>query len=411
MKPELYPRHIQPLIIEALEDTPVVLIHGPRQSGKTTLAKVVGEPMGFEYFSFDNPALRSSAHEDPVGFVEMLPPRAILDEVQKVPSLFESLKDAVDRGRRPGRFIMTGSANVLLVPRLSDSLAGRMEVLRLRPLAQCEIEKTGGRFLGNLLEGNLPEIHRGRLGVDLARRIVAGGYPEPLGRTSEARRRRWYDNYLETLVERDIRDLANIHGGAELPRLLKALSQRTAQLLNVSDLASPFQLSRPTVQGYAGHLERLFLIETLPAWHPNRGKRLIKTPKTHVSDTGLAASLLGLSQGSLMRDRKLLGHLCETFVHGELRRQAGWAVERTDFYHFRDRDGYEVDLVIESGNGVMGIETKVSGTVSAGDFRGLKRLRKTAGGRFTMGVVLYDGEHLLPFGEGLSAVPISALLS
>lgn len=409
-EPALYPRFVQPLLEEALADTPVVLIHGPRQCGKTTLAQQVGTAAGYAYISFDDDVALAAAQADPVGFVSDLPDRTVLDEVQRAPGLFTTLKVAVDRERTPGRFILTGSANVLLVPKLADSLAGRMEILRLHPLAQCEISASPPRFLDALFAHAFPARTGRRLGTELVERIVAGGYPPALARMAARRRAAWYRDYIETLVQRDVRDLARISSLDVLPRLLTLAAGQTARLLNVSDLAAPFQLSRPTIRDYVTLLERVFLLEPLPPWHSNRLSRLIKTPKLHFGDTGLAAALLGVDAAGLVKDRALLGQLLETFVFQELRRQASWHDAPIAFHHFRDKDGVEVDIVLERGaHDLAGVEVKTGATVTGADFRGLRKLQEATGPRFAAGLVLYDGEITVSFGDRLYAVPIRTL--
>jgi len=407
---DLYPRFIRRRLEEALTDTPVALVHGPRQCGKTTLARMVGDAAGYDYITFDDDVQLAAAHADPVGFVAELPEKTVLDEVQRVPDLFLALKTAVDRDRRPGRFIMTGSANVLLVPQLSDSLAGRMEILRLHPLSQDELARRESHFIDALFAGRFRNRKYGRLGPELAEKIVAGGYPAALARSAPRRRAAWYRDYIETLVQRDVRDLARISALGSLPRLLQLAAGQTARLVNVAEMASAFQLSRPTIRDYVVLLERIFLLEHLQPWHSNRLSRLIKTPKLHLTDTGLAAALLGVNAGALGKDRTMLGQLLETFVFQELRRQASWHDTPTVFYHFRDKDGAEVDIVVERGTGALaGVEIKAAATVTGADFRGLKKLKEAAGTRFSAGVVLYDGERVAGFGDGLYAVPIRAL--
>ncbi|ODT03620.1 MAG: AAA family ATPase [Gemmatimonadetes bacterium SCN 70-22] len=404
-----YPRYSEERLTEALADSPAVLIHGPRQSGKTTLARSVGDRLGYQYTTFDDDVARAAASADPIGFVADLPRRAILDEVQHVPTLFSALKAAIDRARTPGRFILTGSANVLLVPRLSDSLAGRMEILRLHPLSQGEIARTEPHFIDALFTGSFRRPRSRRLAGELVERVVAGGYPAALQRAQPRRRAAWYRNYVDALVERDVRDMSRISALDALPRLLAVAAANTAQTLNISELAAPFSLTRPTIKDYVTLLERVFLIDTLPPWHYNRLKRLVKTPKLHMGDTGLACALLGLDATALHADRSAFGPLLETFVFQELRRQASWHPETVTFYHFRDRDGVEVDLVLECGARVAGIEVKAAATVTDADFRGLRKLREATGRRFSAGVVLYDGETSAPFGEGLHALPMSTL--
>lgn len=405
-----FPRYLAPRLREALGDTPAVLIHGPRQSGKTTLARTVGEPRGYRYVSFDDETILAAARNDPVGFVSGLPAKTILDEVQRVPEIFTSLKAAIDRRRTSGRFILTGSANVLFVPKLADSLAGRMGILRLHPLAQCEVENERSRFLDRLFGGGFKSGLSDRLGTGLAERIAAGGYPAALSRRTAPRRRSWYRDYVETQIQRDVRDLARIHSLDALPKLLAVIATQTAGLVNVANLAAPFELTRQTIHDYVTLLERVFLVERLPAWHSNRLRRLVKRPKLHLGDTGVACSLLGVDAAGLERDRQILGPLLETVVLQELRRQASWRTNPLDFFHFRDRDDFEVDIVLEQGHAaVAGVEVKAAASVSERDLRGLRKLAEAAGKRFVRGVVLYDGEARIRFDERFQAVPLRAL--
>ena len=432
----LYPRYAERRLTEALDDSPVVLIHGPRQCGKTTLAQMVCAPRhltlgsrpsslltarsrNYTYFSFDDAVAREGAEADPMGFVADLPGQVILDEVQRVPALFAALKLEVDRRRMPGRFLLTGSSNVLHTPALSDSLAGRMETVRLHPLAQCELQSGSTSpitvdwspgFLDALFGSGFETGRTERLGRELSERIVSGGYPAALARPAGRRRANWYRNYLDAQVQRDVPDIARIRSLDVLSRLLSHAAAQTATLFNLSGLAAPFQVSRPTIRDYVTLLEQVFLLEQLPPWHSNRLSRLVKTPKLHLGDTGLACALLGIDTAGLMSDRSLLGQLLETFVYQELRRQASWHETLMSFFHFRDKDGTEVDIVIERGaQALAGVEVKASATVTASDFRGLRKLRDAAGSRFAGGVVVYDGEMSASFGGGLYAVPMRLL--
>ena len=425
----LYSRFAERRLVEALEDSPVTLIHGPRQCGKTTLALMVcapeqlaseGRPSvvlptgspSYTYLTFDDAVTREGAETDPMGFAADLPERVILDEVQRVPGLFAALKLEVDRRRVPGRFLLTGSSNVLLTPALSDSLAGRMETVRLHPLAQCELEgsSTATGFLDVLFGGGFGIRRTERLGRSLSERIAAGGYPAALARPAGRRRANWYRDYLDAQVLRDVRDLARIRSLDVLPRLMTLASANTATLFNLSDLAAPFELSRPTIREYVTLLEQVFLLEELPSWHSNRLSRLVKRPKLHVGDTGLACALLGVDAVGLWADRTLMGQLLETFIYRELQRQASWHDSLMTFFHFRDRDGFEVDIVMERGTqAVAGVEVKAGATVTASDFRGLRKLKDAVGDRFAGGVVLYDGEMSASFGDRLHAVPIPLL--
>ena len=406
----LYPRYAEGPLAEALADSPAVLIHGPRQSGKTTLARQVGSSRGRRYISFDDNVARTAANADPAGFVAALPERVTLDEVQRVPSIFTALKQDIDTRRIPGRFLLTGSSQVLLVPALSESLAGRMEILRLHPLSQCELDRGTPNFLDDLFSGKFPTDTTERLGDDLADRIAAGGYPAALARSTSRRRANWYRNFIDTQLQRDVRDMSRISSLGVMPRLIRAAASQTACLYNLSDLSSPFQLSRPTIGDYVGLLERLFLVDLLPPWYGNRLNRLVKTPKLHIGDTGLGCALIGTNPVSLSRDRSLLGQLLETFVYQELKRQAVCQELPLEFYFYRDKDQMEVDIVIERGSlAVAGVEVKASATVTQSDFKGLRKLKRVTGDRFAAGVVLYDGEVAASFGDRMFAVPIRAL--
>lgn len=405
------PRYVLPRLEEALKDTPALLIHGPRQCGKTTLARLVGQERNYRYYTFDDAAVLEAAREDPAGFAQDLPEKAILDEVQKAPELFSSLKMVIDRDRSPGRFILTGSANVLFVPKLSDSLAGRMEIIPLFPLAQCEMEAAKPWFLEALFAGKPAMKDYGRLGRALVERVLGGGFPAPLKRATWNRRLSWYREYADALVKRDIYDLAKIGTYDTIPKLLELVAGQTARLPNFSNLASPLELSRPTIRHYVNLLEKIFLVDFLKPWHSNQIKRLIKTPKLHMSDTGLASALLDLNADDLAENRPLFGQLLETFIYGELKKQSSWGHPRFNFFHYRDKDKTEIDIVIRRGNKIAGVEVKAAATLSEKDFRGIKRLRESLGDGFAAGVVLYDGEHSLPFGDRLFALPIKALWS
>jgi hypothetical protein len=285
-----------------------------------------------------------------------------------------------------------------------------MEIIRLHPLSQAELARREPRFLDRLLRDGFAFRQAERLGVNLLDRILAGGYPPAIERPVGRRRIAWYRSYVESLVQRDVRDMSRIASLDVLPRLLAAAAAQTACLFNASGLAAPFQLSRPTIRDYVTLLERVFLLALLPPWHSNRLSRLIKTPKLHIGDSGLAAALLRTSQDGLATDRMLLGQLLETFVFQELARQASWRDDVTGFFHFRDKDGAEVDIVVEGGaHAVAGIEVKAGATVTGADFRGLRKLAQAAGRRFTRGIVLYDGETALPFGEHFHALPLRTL--
>lgn len=407
--PTTYTRFIEPRLREALEDSPVVLIDGSRQCGKTTLARQVGDDLGYAYFSFDDDVMLAAALSDPTGFIDNLPPKVILDEIQRAPQLFRAIKATVDRNRTPGRFLLTGSANVLVLPRLSDSLAGRMSILRLHPLSQAELTGTLPDFLDCAFNGSFPITTKPRLKDDLADRIVAGGYPAAYGRATTRRRARWYNDYLTTMVQRNLRAKSKLESLDLMPRLLATAACQTAQLVNISELAKPFHVSLPTIRAYTSKLANLYLLEELPPLQLNRSLRSIKTPKLHIGDTGLACALLGTDAPALWEKRELLGQLAETFVCQELQRQASWHEDRIVFHHIRDRDGVEVDILMERGRDIVGVEVKTSASFQKHDLSGLRKLRMACGDRFKAGILLYDGETTAPQGDDIFVVPIRRL--
>jgi predicted AAA+ superfamily ATPase len=365
------------------------------------------------YVSLDDRVYYDLAMKDPEGFIDGLPEMAAIDEVQRVPELTLAIKRNVDANRKLGRFLLTGSANLLQLPRLADSLAGRMECLYLHPLMEAEVRGAGGQFLATLLAGELkPEfVDSGqRKASDLPALLMTGGFPESVQRDA-LRGDRWRRNYLQSIVERDIHDIAEIKDAADVLRLLRYLEGRTAQLLNVNAMAKDLGHARATIERYLTLLERLFVIRQLPAWHSNRSKRLVKSPKLHFVDSGLAATLGEMDAERWNEDRSRFGHLLESYVLQQLEAMADCMPRPPRFFHYRDRDQTEVDLVIESGNRVWGVEIKAAASVSQQDAKGLLKLSATAGERFAQGIVFYDGQAtlLLHKEPSIMAVPIAKL--
>jgi uncharacterized protein len=408
----MIPRLLAGRLLEALDDRPVTLLVGARQAGKSTLALAVTERQHpARYVTFDDPPALAAASGDPVGFLAGLSDDVVLDEVQLAPELFRSIKAAVDRDRRPGRFLLTGSAQVLLLPRLSDSLAGRVEVLTLWPLAQREIEGASGSFVDAAFSGSPLSSSTSAPGLDdVCPRIVAGGFPEVHTLGSARRRAAWFSSYITTILQRDVRDIANVDGLVTMPVLLSLLAARSAGLLNVSELSRSAGIRLTTLNRYLSLLETVFLIRRLPAWSANVGKRLVKAPKLHLVDSGLTAHLLGLDERGLVSSPQALGALLETFVVGELAKDVGWAEREVRLFHFRSLDRREVDIVLEDRSGrVVGVEVRASATPKQSDFAGLRALQSLAGDRFVRGIVLHPGEASLPFGDRLEAAPLSSL--
>jgi len=406
----MYPRYVEKKILEAMSDTRVVLISGPRQSGKTTLVKEIAGSKT-PYFTLDDATVLAAAQSDPVGFIRGLE-RAVIDEIQRAPDLLLAIKAEVDRDKSPGRFLLTGSANLMTVPKVADSLAGRMEIVKLLPLSQSEITDTKSTILETAFAGTEPNLGTITTGAALIELVLAGGYPEALARKSWGRKQDWYGGYLDAIIQRDIQDIAQIEQLAAMPKLLSVLAEYSGQLVNYTGLGSAVGLNHVTTRKYLGILEAAFLVQTLPPWFTNRIKRITKSPKLHFLDSGLLAAQRGLIPKALESDKTPFGAILETFVLSELMKIANWSEDRFRFSHYRDKDGNEVDVVVETRSGdVVGFEVKASATVSGGDFSGLRKLQEATGDKFCQGVVLYDGDTVIPFGDKLIAAPISALWS
>ena len=406
----MYPRFIERQIREAMTDTRVVLLCGPRQSGKTTLAKRIADDT-IPFVSLDDATMLDAALSDPVGLIRGLD-KAIIDEVQRAPALLLAIKTAVDADQRAGRFLLTGSANLMTLPRTADSLARRMQVARLLPLAQAEVRETLPSFLKGVFACDVPKPRNIVVGDMLVETVLAGGYPEALARSRWERRQDWHLNYVEALIQRDVRTVASIEQVQLMPRLLRIFAEHSGRLVNYSGLGAEIGLNHVTTRKYAAVFESLFLVYTLQPWYANAVKRLTKTPKLHFLDAGLLAALKALSPDRLRRDRTPFGPVLETFVLGELLKLSSWSGGRHAFSHFRDKERNEVGIVIEDRRGrVVGVEVKASATVSRKDFSGLYRLAAACGDKFAMGVVLYDHDRIVPFGDRMAAVPISTLWS
>jgi uncharacterized protein len=427
----MYQRHILRKLVAALADTRVVLLNGARQVGKSTLAQQLAQQRGGQYLTLDDPVIAELARTDPAALVNGAAGFTVIDEVQSAPALFPVLKREVDRHPVPGRFLLTGSANVfnskpscfalrysplgrpggLMLPTAAESLAGRMEVLTLEPLSQAEVESSPHNFVDALF-GATPWVRRTvpTDRADLVRRLASSGFPEALGRAEPQRRDAWFRAYLASLLQRDVRDYANIEGLHDMPRLLSLLAARASSLLNMAEVSRATGIAHSTLRRYLALLEALFIVQPLPAWSANLGKRLVKAPKVHLIDAGLTAHLRGHSDPAALALSPQLGPLLETFAVQELRRHLRWAESAATAWHFRTAAGQEVDLVLEApSQRIVGVEVKASASITQGDFNGLRELANAAGKTFARGVILYTGEHLMPFEEHLWAVPLGVL--
>lgn len=408
----LFPRQACSSVLTALADTRVVVINGARQTGKSTLAKLVSDDHpDAEIRYLDAERVRSSAQADPALFVRhggLL----VIDEVQRVPELFLAIKHEVDMNPRPGRFLLTGSARLFSLRDIPDLLPGRSETIELWPLSQGEIEQGSDSFVDAVFEHGVDlEVPGSTLNRDdYLMRVLRGGYPEAVRHTDTRRRYRFFESYVSDLINRDVRQISEIERPADLRRLLNLLAASTATPAVSNAFANRLQVPAKTIKRYLDLLELLFVIRRIPAWSSNLTTRAVATPKLIMTDSGLAGHLVGMSLKRAKHPTSPVGALVENFVLSELARQLSWADEPVRLYHYRDRDQREVDAILERASGeVVAIEVKAAETVRADDFRGLTHLARRLGDQFLAGIVLYAGQQPLPFGERMRAWPISAL--
>ena len=404
----VFKRFLKPKLLEALSDTPVVLVVGPRRAGKTTLVREL-ESRNRAYITLDDPTVLDAATSDPTGFIRGLD-TAIIDEIQRAPNLLLAIKKTIDEDYRPGRFLLTGSADVLTLPRTADSLAGRMETIELLPLARAEVENEKPTFLEQCFEGVIQAPRQVTIGDDLVQIVLAGGYPEALSRKTERRRQDWTRSYLRSVLTRDLRNIADVEKLTELPRFVRFLAEHSGKLVNYSKFGGSIDVSHKTGRRYLELLEQVFLVTTLQPWFTSALKRVVKTPKLHFVDSGVLATVRGLSSNRLKAERRGFGALLESFVFSEILKLMSASKLHLVPYHFRDRESHEVDIVLERDDGmILGIEAKAGATVRTDDFAGLRALAAACPDRFAFGSVLYDGTDVVTFGERLVAVPLSCL--
>ncbi|MBG6102083.1 ATP-binding protein [Micromonospora vinacea] len=408
--PHLIPRRAAAQVDAALADTRVVLISGARQSGKSTLVRIVAGDRLAERRDLDRAQDRAAAIADPVGFVdssELL----VIDEIQRAPELLLAIKAAVDEDPRPGRYLLTGSSRLFGMVAAPDALPGRMETVELWPFSQGELEGAPDGFVDAVFTLGADLRHESDVTrADYAARIVRGGLPEATTRTDPRRRQRFLDAYVQALIDRDVRQLSDIQHKGELRKLVRLLAARSATIITANSLESALGLSRPTIARYLQALEEIFLIKRIPGWSRNLGTRATAAPKLIFVDSGIAANETATDARALLRPGTPFGPLLESFVLSELSRQLTWSRQFVDLSHYRDQSRYEVDAVLENRTGqVIGIEVKAATTVGPDDFRGLRRLADRLGDDFVAGIVLYTGTSTLPFGDRLRAMPVSAL--
>jgi uncharacterized protein len=391
----------------------VTVVTGPRQSGKTTLVR--GELSGAATMrSLDDQGVLDAALEDPVGFVAVGGRPLIIDEVHRAGEpLVRAIKAQVDRDSTPGQFVLTSSLNFLTVPSISESLAGRAGFVEVWPFTQGELAGVTDRFVDAIFTGTAGLADYRPSGIsrrELLERVCAGGYPE-VHELPAGQRAGWFRDYVRTTIERDVVEMSGIRKVTEMGQLLRLLAARSGCELVMQSLIEDSALERQAVYDHRGWLETIHLVTTLPAWSRNLTRRVKKRPKVFLTDSGLAAWLMGKTPAALENPTDpATGQLVETFVFAELRRQLTWAETEVALFHWQDRAGGEVDFVLEAADGrVVALEVKAGQTPKREWFRWLAHMRDTLGEAFTAGVVLYGGQHTLPFGERLMAVPISAL--
>jgi uncharacterized protein len=398
-------------------EEPVVALQGPRAVGKSTLLVELARRHGAEVVDLDEPAMRAAVEVDPGAFVDG-PSPVCIDEYQHVPAVLDAIKAQLNRDPRPGRFLITGSTRYDALPAAAQSLTGRLHLLTVWPLTQAEIDATEAGWLEALLRDPERAVQRGSSSSatkeQYIARVVAGGMPIPLARSTPTARNRWYEDYIKLVLERDVLDLSRLRLAEQLPALLARLAAQTARPLNITTASNEAGLDRGTATDYLKLLEAVFMVMRLPAWGTTIRARVANAPKVHVVDSGIATYLLRLTPEKLAtRDPASLsqfGHLLETFVVGELIREASWLDDVVGCGHWRTHDGHEVDLIVERRDGgVLAFEVKASGQVASHDARHLRHLRDALGERFLAGVALYTGPRAYRLDDRLYAAPIDRL--
>lgn len=404
-------RKIKHKLLKALTDSPVVLVHGARQTGKSTLVKHLAEnDYPARYLTFDDSGILSAAQNNPHDFISGYSENLVIDEVQRVPEIFLAIKSFVDKNRRAGKFILTGSANVLLLPKVSESLAGRIEILNLFPLSQSELSGAKINFIDELFGNDLRPSDILQKKNNLTNKVVTGGFPEMLTRKDRERQNAWFKSYITTILQRDVRDIANIEKLNDLPRLLSLLATRAGTLLNFAELSRSSAIPQTTLKRYIGLLEAIFMIYILPAWSGNLSKRLIKTPKLYLNDTGLLSNLAGFEQEKVLSDALSWGRMIENFALMELLKQSSWSKFNLSLYHYRSASGQEVDFIIERSDGkLVAVEVKSTSKITASDFNQINVFADETGNRLLRGIVFYTGKEVIPFAKNLFAMPVEAL--
>jgi uncharacterized protein len=411
MQVGLFPRHIRPQVLDALGESRAVAVLGARQVGKSTLvADIAANEHPSHVFSLDDEPTANAARDDAADFVAAITGPAVIDEIQRVPSLLLAIKQRLDSDQTRGQFLLTGSANILTLPTIADALPGRVEYVNLSPLSQGELHGTREAFIDALFAARFSRVHDAAIGRGgAAGMLTAGGYPELQDRSVRGRSR-FFSSYIASIIGRDLHDIANVRNSENIERLLYVIASRSGGLASFHGMAVDLGLDTNTVRAHTKILEDLFLVAKLKPWHMNLGSRQVKSPKLHILDSGLHSFLIGANERRIATDGAIASPILESFVAMELLRQADWAEEPVSLYHYRDKQQREVDVIIERHSGeVVGVEIKASATPTSSDFAGLRYLRDKLGPRFKAGALIYTGASTLPFGDRLAAVPLSGL--
>lgn len=409
--PGLVARHVRPLLLEALAESRATALLGARQVGKSTLVRdLAANEYRARFFNLDAEVTANAARSDPTGFVADISGPAVIDEIQRAPGLLLAIKQRLDENQARGQFLLTGSANILTLPTVTDALPGRIEYVNLWPFSQGELHGLPETFADRLFDGRFPRIIGAPVGRSAVAELLArGGYPEVQPRTGRGRSR-FFSSYIASIVGRDLEDVGNVRNVENIERLLRVIAARSGSLTSFHGMAGELGVDKNTVAAHTKILEDLFLVRQLRPWHVNLGSRQIKSPKLYIVDSGLLAHLIGANEQRLAEDGALAGTILESFVAMELSRQGDWAQEPMSLFHYRDKAQREIDVLLERSSGeIAGVEVKAAATVTSADFAGLRYLRDKLGARFKAGVVLHTGAETLPFGDRLAAVPVTGL--
>jgi predicted AAA+ superfamily ATPase len=409
-------RRLEGVVEARLAEEPVVVLNGPRTVGKSTLLSELASRLGRAVIDCDDLATRAAVRSDPARFVESDQP-VLIDEYQHVPELLDAIKAQLNRDLRPGRYILAGSTRYATTPEAAQALTGRVDIIAVLPLSQGEVSDVRETFVAGLLDGAGIDMTPSQTSTsrdEYARRATSGGMPVALRRPPGRSRSRWFSNYVNLVIDKDVLDISRVRQREMLPRLLGQLAARSGQVLNMAAISGTIGLEKSTTENYVKLLEAVFLVYRLPAWGTTLGSRITRHPKVHLVDSGVMAWLLSLTPQKITQATPAAlteyGHLLETFAVGEILKQASWSSAPVTAGHFRTEAGDEVDLVLERDDGqVIAIEIKAGSRISSEDFRGLRQLKERLGLRLEEAIILYTGEHAYTHDDWMTILPLDRL--